>query len=190
MHIIFSVWITGVKYTPDKPISDFEKDGVTEEHPYPYRNGINVINGVMRNVQMPKTYKWINVLRDDYEDSINTSTYNPTYGYNFGANRMIAIPAITFDDLNDTSKTYKFSRADIDNMNGDGTITRTDADTAHTVTGVSCNYNTSTQRCNIVFKKVPVTGTVEVTWNRGEITKAKFESDHWFWEPQVQNIFG
>ena len=173
-----------MQYELEKSLDEFiedHKNQPIETHRYPWTQDISSMDPTLT-----KTHKWINLLFNFYESSIGEDENGFTNGgYKFGKNGMAKIPGPNFND-NITATKFELTRADITESN---TFKREET-MKLIANNLNCFglYEAGQQQCWVVFKKIPIRGKVKATWNTGDTTNGKFESEHWFWTYDVTDF--
>ena len=157
---------------------------------------VDVFDDIMHNGQMKtfrptvkKTHKWHSVIRNNFAKS--ATNIPETRGVQYHWNRMAEIPFPNFGDNNvRSSEETKFTQSDLaKTSSSNNVIERTQEETLSFT--ANCFTNGSPfQRCKFGGRKIPISGTVTMTWNTGEKTEHVWESEHWVYETFAHRVAG
>ena len=137
-----------------------------------------MFNGEIKTFRptVKKTHKWHSVIRNNFAKSAQNIDQSEINQYHWV--RMAEIPFPNFGDNNvRSSEETKFIQSD---MASDNVIERTQEQTLSFTANCFTGGNPYL-RCKFGGRKIPISGTVTVTWNTGEKTEHVWESEHWYY---------
>ena len=147
----------------------------------------NMFNGQTERVtaRVNKTFKWHSVIRNNFAKIDQT---HAVVQYHW--ERMAAIDFPTFGDNHKYGDVTKFIRSDLEKAaSSNNVVERTQALTLPLTAKCQTNGN-PIKRCNFGGRKIPISGTVTLTWNTGEKTEHVWESEHWYYETYDSRLAG
>ena len=149
---------------------------------------VDVFDDVMFNGQMKtfrptvkKTHKWHSVIRNNFAKSDIALIQ-----YHWDRMAEISFPNFGDNHVRSSDET-KFTKSDLSSSNNviERTQEQTLSFTAHCFTG-----GNPFVRCKYGGRKIPISGTVTMTWNTGEKTEHVWESEHWVYETFAHRVAG